>query len=296
MSTTNEIKQHLKAVEQTRQITNAMYLLSTSRMKKAMQSVDFNLFYLKRLRATIKDVLSKTKNNDLTNKYIEDNQRGAAVFVVISSDKGLCGGYNSAVVDLAIEKMEEYKASQDEYVPVVVSLGLVGDKMFKDNGIIPVYSWCGASQRPTMSLASQIAEKLIGLYLTDDFHEVYVVYTEYKSTAVQEPRCVRLLPLLRRDFSDLESEGDKHAEMIFEPSIDVVFEQLVYQYVTGFMFDVFMQSVASENIARMNAMQNATHNADEMIKELSIELNAARQLQITNEITEISAVAEMGGV
>ncbi len=296
MSTTNEIKQHLKAVEQTRQITNAMYLLSTSRMKKAMQSVDFNLFYLKRLRATIKDVLSKTKNNDLTNKYIEDNKLGTAVFVVVSSDKGLCGGYNSAVVDLAMEKMEEYKASQAEFSPVVISLGLVGDKMFRDNGIIPVYSWCGASQHPTMSLASQLAEKLIGLYLTDDFHEIYVVYTEYKSTSVQVPRCVRLLPLLRRDFSDLESEGDKHAEMIFEPSIDVVFEQLVYQYVTGFMFDVFMQSVASENISRMNAMQNATRNADEMISELSTELNAARQLQITNEITEISAAAEMGGV
>ncbi len=103
MSNANEIKQHLKAVEQTRQITNAMYLLSTSRMKKAMQHVDFNLFYLRRLRTTIKDILSKTKNNDLTNRFIEDNGKGSAVFVVITSDKGLCGGYNSAVVKLAME-------------------------------------------------------------------------------------------------------------------------------------------------------------------------------------------------
>ena len=291
MSNVNEIKQHLKAVEQTRQITNAMYLLSTSRMKKAMQHVDFNLFYLKRLRATIKDVLSKTKNNDLTNRFIEDNKKGSAVFVVITSDKGLCGGYNSAVIKLAMEKLAAYDDN-----PVVISLGIAGDKMLKDRGIFPVYSWYGASQHPTMNLASQVAEKLIGLYLTEDFHEVYVVYTEFHSSAVQVPVCVRLLPLLRRDFNDVASEGDKHAEMIFEPSIDVVFDQLVYQYVTGFMFDVFMQSSASENIARMNAMQSATRNADDMIKHLSTELNAARQLQITNEITEISAAVEMGGI
>ncbi len=291
MSSVSEIKQHLKAVEQTRQITNAMYLLSTSRMKKAMQHVDFNLFYLRRLRATIKDVLSKVKNNDISNRFIEDNGKGSAVFVAVTSDKGLCGSYNSAVVNLTMEKMSEYHD-----FPIVISLGISGDKMFKDNGIAPVYSWYGASQHPTMNLASQVAEKLIGLYLTDDYHEVYVVYTEYISATVQEPKCVRLLPLLRRDFADVEREGNKNAELLFEPSVDVVFDQLVYQYVTGFMFDVLMQASASENIARMTAMQNATKNADEMIEELKTELNAARQLQITNEITEISAAAELGGL
>ena len=109
MSNANEIKQHLKAVEQTRKITNAMYLLSTSRMKKAMSSIDFNLFYLQRLRTTIKDILSKTKNNNLTNKFIEEQAMGSAVFVVVTSDKGLCGGYNSGVVNLALEKMKEHK-------------------------------------------------------------------------------------------------------------------------------------------------------------------------------------------
>lgn len=290
MSNVNEIKQHLKAVEQTRQITNAMYLLSTSRMKKAMQHIDFNLLYLERLRATIKDILSKTKNNNLTNRFIEDNGLGTAVFVVVTSDKGLCGGYNTAVVKLAEEEMANHKN------PMVISLGIVGDRMFREKGIKPEFSWYGASQHPTMNLASQVANKLIELYLTNDYHEVFVVYTEFVNSTVQEPRCVRLLPLLRRDFQDVESEGDKNAQMIFEPSIEVVFDQLVYQCVTGFMYDVFMQSAASENIARMTAMQNATRNADEMIRHLSTELNAARQLQITNEITEISAAAEMGGV
>lgn len=287
MSNANEIKQHLKAVEQTRKITNAMYLLSTSRMKKAMQSIDFNLFYLERMRTTIKDILSKTKNNNLTNKFIEERENGSAVFVVVSSDKGLCGGYNSSVVNLALEKMKEHEN------PMVISLGIIGDRLFKSHNIEPAYSWYGASQHPTLNLAGQVASKLIELFLTNDYREVYLVYTEYVSSAVQTPCVKRLLPLLKEDFQDINFESDKYAQPIYEPSVESVFEQIVYQYVTGFMYDIFMQSAVSENIARMNAMQSATKNADEMIEQLSKELNAARQLQITNEITEIAAATEL---
>ena len=104
------------------------------------------------------------------------------------------------------------------------------------------------------------------------------------------------MPLLRRDYTDVNYEYNYQAQAIYEPSIEKVFEHLVYQYITGFMYDVFMQSSASENIARMTAMQNATRNADEMTAALSAQLNAARQLQITNEITEIAAACEAGAV
>ena len=169
MNNTNEIKQRLKAVSETRQITNAMYLLSSSRMKKAMQNIDFNLFYMKRLRATIKDILSKAKRNNIHDKFIDDNGSGSAVFVVITSDKGLCGGYNSAVIHEALSKMKDY----DE--PLVISLGLMGDRLLKNAGITPEFSWYGASQHPTLNLAEQVANKLIELYLTNDYHEVYIV-------------------------------------------------------------------------------------------------------------------------
>lgn len=290
MNNTNEIKQRLKAVSETRQITNAMYLLSSSRMKKAMQNIDFNLFYMKRLRATIKDILSKAKRNNIHDKFLDDNGSGSAVFVVITSDKGLCGGYNSAVIHEALSKMKDY----DE--PLVISLGLMGDRLLKNAGITPEFSWYGASQHPTLNLAEQVANKLIELYLTNDYHEVYIVYTEFVNSSVQTPKCVRLLPLLRRDYTDVNYEYNYQAQAIYEPSIEKVFEHLVYQYITGFMYDVFMQSSASENIARMTAMQNATRNADEMTAALSAQLNAARQLQITNEITEIAAACEAGAV
>ncbi len=289
MSNANEIKQHLKAVEQTRKITNAMYLLSTSRMKKAMQSIDFNLLYLSRLRSTIRDILSKTKNNNLTNKFIEKRKTGIPVFVVMTSDKGLCGGYNSSVINLAIEEIKKHEN------PMVISLGIIGDRMLKAKGITPAHSWYGASQHPTLNLAGQVASKLIESFLKNDCKDVFIVYTEYISPAVQKPCIKRLLPLLRRDFNDIDADIEKTAQTLYEPSIEDVFENIVYQYVTGFLYDVFMQAATSENIARMNAMQNATKNADEMIVALSNELNAARQLQITNEITEIAAATELQG-
>lgn len=292
MSKASDIKQRIKAVEQTKQITNAMYLLSTSRMKKSMENIDFNLRYMKKLRSTIRCIITNASENELRNKFTEDNGKGSAVFVVVTSDKGLCAGYNEAVVEKALEEMKRYAE------PVVVSLGVMGDELFKFENVPIVYSWYGASQHPSRHLASLVASKLIPLYLTDDYHEIYVVYTEYVNPAVQRPVCVRLLPLLEEDFSDLPEdemilEGSK---TIYEPSLSSVFEFLVSQYVTGFMYDVFMQSATSENIARMTAMQSATRNADEMIKKMSERLNAERQLQITNEITEISAATELRGV
>lgn len=288
MSNVNEIKQHLRAVSQTRQITNAMYLLSSSRMRKSMQSIDFNLYYLKRLRSTIGEVLSVADSNHVRDKFIEDNGLGSAVFIVVSSDKGLCGGYNTAVTNLAIEKMKEFKN------PVAVSLGMYGDRILRSRGIVSERTYYGASQHPTLNLADQLSEKLMNYYLSNDYHAVYVVYTEYVNSSVQTPRCDRILPLLKCDFASELRDGE-YTPIIYEPSIEVVFEHLVKQYVTGFMYDVFMQSAASENIARMTAMQNATRNADEMIKELYTELNAARQLQITNEITEIAAAVQAQG-
>ena len=135
MENISELKQHLHAVEQTRQISNAMYLLATSRMKKSMQNIEYNLTYMRRLRATIKDIVSKTKHNMLSDPFIELTEGGKALFFVITSDKGLCGGYNSAVFNLAMEKMNEYSS------PVVYSLGLKGTEMFVSHGITPDDNW-----------------------------------------------------------------------------------------------------------------------------------------------------------
>ena len=289
MENISELKQHLHAVEQTRQISNAMYLLATSRMKKSMQNIEYNLTYMRRLRATIKDIVSKTKHNMLSDPFIELTEGGKALFFVITSDKGLCGGYNSAVFNLAMEKMREYCS------PVVYSLGLKGTEMFASHGITPDDNWYGASQKPSLYSACALAEQIVELYDDCSVSEVYVVYTEYVNSAVQRPVCKRILPLLRRDFGDVEYENKYSAEVLYEPDIQTVFDQMVPQYIIGVIYDIMMQSAASENAARMTAMQNATKNADKMIAELTGQINAARQLAITNEITEIAAASQTQG-
>ena len=289
MENISELKQHLHAVEQTRQISNAMYLLSTSRMKKSMRNIEYNLTYMRRLRATMKDIISKTKRSMLSNPYIELTEGGKALFFVITSDKGLCGGYNSAVFNLAMEKIGQYGE------PVVYSLGLKGTEMFLSRGITPDGSWYGASQRPSIYLARSLGEQIVELYADRTVSEVYIVYTEYVNSAVQKPVCKRVLPLLRRDFADVEYENKYSAEVLSEPDMQTVFERMAPQYVIGMIYDIIMQSSASENAARMTAMQNATKNADKMIASLTERINSVRQLVITNEITEIAAASQVQG-
>ncbi len=289
MENISELKQHLRAIEQTRQISNAMYLLSTSRMKKSMQNIDYNLAYMRKLRATIKDIISKTKHNMLSDPFIELTEGGKALFFVITSDKGLCGGYNSAVFNLAMKKMSDYEK------PVVYSLGHKGTEMFLNHGITPDDSMYGASQRPSLYSARALGERIVELYDDCAVSEVYIVYTEYVNSAVQRPVCKRVLPLLRRDFDDVEYENKYTADVLYVPDLQTVFDRMVPQYIIGMMYDIMMQSAASEDAARMTAMQNATKNADEMIAKLGAQINAARQLMITNEITEIAAAADIKG-
>lgn len=289
MGSMSELKGRLYAIKQTRQITGAMYLLSTSRMKKAMQNIDFNLKYIRKLRATMKDIISKAKHNDIHNRFIEEQGEGITLYIVITADKGLCGSYNSDIVEKAIKCIKEKEDC------LLVSIGSVGSSMLEDAGFKPDYSLRDILSHPTLSMSSYISKTIIDLYKQHSVNEAYVIFAEYESQSVQTVVCKRILPLLRRDFEDIDYEFKYNAFPIYEPSVDEVFELMVPQYLTGIMYDMFMQSAASENCARMTAMQSATDNADKMINELSAQINAERQLAITNEILEISAAADITG-
>ncbi len=285
MANLNEIRQHQRAVEQTRQITNAMYLLSTSRMRKAMLRVDYNLTYMNRLRATIKDILLKSES--LQHLYAGREKHGNALFIVISSDKGMCGSYNSSVLNLAMQMLRQFPSAQ------VGSIGLFGNEYFANHKIEPVVEWFGASQKPSLFYARQIGEGALNMYEQNTVDEVYVVYTHYKNVSIQTPRCIRLLPLNIRDFDDISVEYEYSADVLYSPTPEKVFDRIVPQYVIGMIYDMLNLSSASEHAARMNAMQSATSNADKMLHSLTAEYNATRQLIITNEITEIAASSEL---
>lgn len=285
MKNMNEIRRHIKAVEQTRQITNAMYLLSTSQMKRAISKMNFNKIYLKRIRATVKDILMHTDKEHI---FLKDRGNKRQAFVVIAADKEMCGSYNNDIVKEAKKIISKYEN------PLIMTVGLCAQAGLEQAGFEIYKHWYGASQNPFVYHAREITENLVDLFIDEKIDEIYVIFTRYYSQTNQTIQCNRLLPLHLEDFADIEHEYDNSRQIDFTPSFEEVFDTMVPEYLIGYIYSALNHASACENIARMNAMQSATKNADEMIDKLTRDFNAARQLTITNEITEIASASSLG--
>ncbi len=276
-----DIKNRIDGVSQTRQITGAMYLLSSSRLKKLTGNMDYTLRYMTRLRKTMADILHVTKGAGIRNRFLEKDTKGTALFMPVMGDKGLCGSYNADVVRRTLEEMQKHDS------PMVYCFGELGHDLLAAKGVQADRVLPGSSMQPDMALARELAGVLIDMYVTDQVNEVYIIYTPF-TKGERAPVCFRLLPLLRHDFLDLNRDKAPE-EMMYEPSAEEVFEYVVPLYCSSMLYDILVQSSASENAARMEAMKAATDAADDMIDKLTAELNAVRQLSITQEITEIAA-------
>lgn len=281
ISSVSEIKARLASVKQTRQITNAMYLLSASRLKKLAPGVDYAVSYMQRLRSALSGVLNASNTEGLHQRFIDIDSKGTALIMSVMGDKGLCGDYNIAVAELTAAEMKKHENA------LLCCFGLVGKEILISRGITPDRVLPGSSMHPSLELAHELSQTLIEEYITDMINEVYVIYTPY-SHGEKKPVCMRLLPLVREDFADVETHLTTD-EMLCEPSYEAVFEHMVPHYCTAMIYDMLVQSAACENAARTQAMKSAADNADEMLKTLRAQLNASRQLRITNEITEIAA-------
>ena len=284
MSTAAELKRRLNSVTQTKQITGAMYLLSVSRLKRSMESVDYQKNYIGTLRRTMADVLKVAEGAGVRSVFLDGSPKGSSLFLSVLGDKRLCGDYNNAVAALT----EEQLAKKND--PLLYCFGMVGKEILTAKGIAPDRALEGSSMHPSPEQAKKLAKELLGAYLTDEVNEVYVVYTPYAGAA-GKPKCFRLLPLQRGDFEDVSGECPPD-EMLFEPGAREALDAFAPQYCAGMLYSMLMQSAASENAARMEAMQSAADNADDMIKELETQLKTARQLSITNELAEITAATE----
>jgi len=283
-----EIKNHIKAIKQTRQITAAMYLLSASRMRQTIKRIEYNLVYMQRLRSTLKDILHHA-GGQLGHVYLSGHKKvKTRLFIVISSDKGLCGSYNHQILSFA-QKQIQSLSDADSKLAVI---GIMGEEYFRRQGIEPDILWRGVIQNPSMYNARRMTEILCEAYGSGSVDEVYVIYTQYKNAMAQEPVMHRLLPLQEEDFRDVSMEYNYAGDILFEPSPEEVFGKLVPQFLIASLFNILIQASTSEHASRTTAMQTATANADEMIEKLEREYNTQRQLQITAELTEIAAATE----
>lgn len=277
-----DIKRRKESVQSTQQITKAMKLVATVKLQKARGKAESNKPYFDMLYDTICSILAMTKNVD--HQYLKVNGSSKKAVIAITSNRGLAGGYNSNIVKLitasGIDKDDAYIYAIGK--KGIEGLGRKGFKIYKDYSEI--------INAPLFSDAVTLTKELLAMYTKGEIGEIYIAYTSFKNTVTQEAKLMKLLPINAEDF-ELEENEDKLL-MNFEPSAEEVLDQVIPKYLANILFGAFLESVASENGARMQAMDSATSNADDMISGLSLKYNRARQGAITQELTEIIAGAE----
>jgi F-type H+-transporting ATPase subunit gamma len=287
-----EYRARIKSVESTKKITRAMELIAASRIIKAQQRAQQAAPYARELTRAVSALVTYSNvKHPLTTE--PENPRRAAVLIV-TSDRGLAGAYSSSVLKEAERLAERLRAEGKEVVTFIS--GRKGDAYYRFRNRPVRETWTGFSDQPRYENAREIGEALIGAFVADTdaedgVDEVHLVYTQFRSMLVQEPRSVRMLPL---EVVEGESKPDDDEVLPlyeFEPSPQIVLDELLPKYVQSRIFFALLQASASELAARQKAMKSATDNAEELIKKYTRIANQARQAGITQEISEI-----VGGV
>lgn len=277
-----DIKRRRESVQSTQQITKAMKLVATVKLQKARSKAESNKPYFNMLYDTICSILAMTKN--VEHEYLKENECKKKAVIVVTSNRGLAGGYNNNIVKLV---MAEDFAKEDTYVYAVGKKGIEG---LTRKGFSIHKDYSEVINAPLFSDATQMTKELLTQFSKGEIGEIYIAYTNFKNTVTQEAKMMKLLPLNSEDF-DIKDD-DKKLTMNFEPSPEEVLDKIIPKYMSNIIFGAFLESVASENGARMQAMDSATNNADDMISSLSLKYNRARQSAITQELTEIIAGAD----
>jgi len=282
-----DIRHSIKAIGDTRQITSAMRLVSVAKMQKALSRYEANKVYFDRVQVAMKDILLHSR--EVRHPFMERSISGVPAYVVIAADKGLCGAYNHNLLEFASRVIPQ-KGEK-----VVIVIGQEARAYFAGHGVEVDTSFIHINHDATLRSARKLAEYLSERYMGSRINELSIIYTHFKSSMVQIPRVIKVLPLEEKSFQDIQVETDYQNELTYVPSPEVVLSALVPQYINGVVYGAMVQSFASEQCARMLAMENATKNADEMLHKLSVEANRARQYRITSEISEIVATAGILG-
>ena len=272
---TKEIKTRIRSMESTRQITRAMEMVASAKLRKAQSQALNCRPYFETLYATMWDIVNH--DGEFSSPYLAKRDGNKAAFIVISGDRGLAGGYNSNVLKLLNAQMEGKDAT-------LLPIGKKGADYFKAHQIPVLTENYTTAETVNIGDCFSVAKQLCKAFLQGQYDAVYVVYTDFRSVLSQEARCLQLLPLEKQE----ERTGPVQ-EMLYEPDRETVFAAIVPEYLGGVLYGALCESRASEQAARRTAMDAATQNAQEMIDGLSLQFNRARQAAITQEITEIIA-------
>ena len=275
-----DIKRRMRSINSTMQITKAMYLVSSAKLNKAKARVEETRPYFEITTESVKRILSSSKG--MNHPFIQNREVKKTVFIVVSADRGLAGGYNSNILKLAEQNINKETDS-------VIVMGGRGRDLLNRRGYNILESYTGITEEPEFSDARVIGNIVMNLYEKGEVDSIKLIYTKFISAMTQEPTIITLLP---SEIEDDKEEAQNLTQVQYEPSPESVIEYLIPKYIQGAIYGGLIESAASQQGARMTAMEAATDNAEEIIDELDLSYNRARQASITQEISEIVGGAE----
>jgi len=274
---TKQIKNRIRSMESTKQITKAMEMVASSKLRRAQAQIQAARPYFRILRQTIDDIVAS--NQEFNSPYLENRDNGRVLYVVVAGDRGLAGGYNSNVLKPMLAAAKDMQIS-------ALPIGKKTVDYFRSHNIPVLTNQYAEAADMSIGDCFTAAKLLCKCFRDGEFREVRIVYTEFVSVLSQNPAELRLLPL------EPKGKGKSHPVTLYEPDSEEVFDTIVPEYLGGMIYGALCESRASEQAARRTAMDSATKNAEEMIADLSLKFNRARQAAITQEITEIVAGAK----
>ncbi len=282
MASLKQIRRRIVGVTSTAQITRAMKMVATAKLRKAQENMEHSRPYTQKLRDVIASLASHANAN--FHPLLEVREEENVGVVTVTSDRGMCGSFNSNICRRTQTVIDEFS---DKPVKLF-TLGKKGQEFFRKRGAEIFHFYPGVFQELEFSQASAIGRDIAEQYVSGGFDRIYLVYNEFKNALQQNIICQQLLPI--EPFAELTAASN--VDYIYEPDPHGVLDSLLPMYVNVQIWHVMLESFAAEQAARMTAMENATENAEELVADLTLQFNKARQATITNELLEIVAGAE----
>ena len=282
MASMRDIQRRRNSIASTQQITKAMKLVSTVKLQRTREKAEECKPYFNHMYATVTSMLART--GIVEHPYLKSGKSGEKGVIVISSNRGLAGGYNSNIVKMLTQGELEGKEL------LIYNIGRKGHEALERKGYEIAEDYSEVINSPLYSDAVEISQRVLKDFEEEKIGEIYLVYTSFKNTVVHEPKLLKLLPV---EFSDKElSDAERNTPMNYKPGEEEALDMIIPKYIASLLYGALNEAAASENGARMQAMDAATSNAEDMMESLELQYNRARQGSITQELTEIIAGAE----